>query len=83
MEGQRRRQGGEQPAATHDGRSQRHGPAGRIHRAHHKRRPRGRDGRERQPGEHHDRQSAKHGHRHGIRAGEPEPAGRSHQLEGN
>lgn len=82
MEGQRRRQGREQPAAAGDGRPQRSRAADRLHRQDHKRRARGGDGGEHGPGEHDDRQSEEHGDRHGQRARESEPADRQDQPQG-
>lgn len=82
MEGQRRRQGREQPAAAGDGRPQWSRAAGRLHRQDHERRARDGDGGEHGPGEHNDRQSEEYGSRHGQRAREPEPPDRQDQSQG-
>lgn len=80
MEGQRRRQGGEQPAPASHG--QRHGHAERLHRQDYERRARERDGGEYGPGQHDDRQPEEHGHRHGQRARESESPDRQDQSQG-
>lgn len=82
MEGKRRRQGREQPAAAGDGRPQRSRAAEWLHRQDHKRRARDGDGGEHGPGEHDDRQSEEHGDRHGQRARESESADRQDQSQG-
>lgn len=82
MEGQRRRQGREQPAPAGDGRPQRNRAPERLHRQDHERRARDGDGGEHGPGEHDDRQPEEHGDRHGQRARESESADRQDQSQG-